>query len=707
MNLIDNLIRHRALPRVLLPRLAVASAILAVAAISAMAEAATFVVTNTDDTSDASGVTMEVGSLRYAMLAANASGDASNTIVFSAGLSGEITLAAPLPLVLNNLTIDGSGASIVIEGHGFRPFFIGVDSYTQEQIIPSAFSSSPLSKRLTVALRNLTVFRGRAIGGEGATGGMGAGGAIFINSAANVTLDNVVLLESSVIGGSGTGTSPVFNYGHGGGGLGGTASAGGGGIFGGCHLTIINCLGGSGVFGDAGLGGGGFSGDGAAPNQPASAGTQFLAGITGSGGSAYNGDPGGSNGGGGGGDDVDSSGGGGFKGLSAGSPSIGGNAVFGGGGGGVEGGSASRGGDAGFGGGGGAVDESDADSVGGHGGFGGGGGSSNNGEGGSGGFGGGGGSGANLTLGGHGGFGGGGCGTGTAGFGGSNGAFACGGGAGFGGAIFVVEGGNLLVTGNLAISGGAANGGFGTQASAGAAAGKGIFLQGTGTLNFAPSSSDVETISDDIADEIGTMLPAPSGYVPGSWSINLTGPGVLVLAAHESRAGDTVVSSGTLKLTGVTSTRAIVGLAGAITGKGTAGAIVSNGMFAPGSTQPSISPMTVTDSVTLLPDGLTCFFSDASGQSTGAGIYGAATIDGAAHLEFAGSPANYTVLNLISAASLAGTFSSFDTNVPGLQGVFSYSSTAVTFTVTDSDVLFRDGFETLPSPSFCAEAYAR
>jgi hypothetical protein len=640
------------------------------------------------------------------MLLSNASADSSNTILFSPGLSGHIVLTAPLPLVLNNLTIDGIAANITIDGNGgFRPFFIGLDTFTQMYVVPASFPTSPLSRRISVALKNLTIYRGHASGGYGAGGGMGAGGAIFVNSAADLLLDNITLTANSVIGGSGVAiAASAGNIGLGGGGLGGSANAGGGGLFGGCSLFGNFCLGGAGVFGSAGDGGGGFSGNGAGYQQPATSGTQFLAGISGAGGNSDTGDSGGANGGGGGSDEAQASGGGGFN-AQPGTPGFGGIGGFGGGGGGVEGGTASHGGNGGFGGGGGGVDSSDMNSVGGNGGFGGGGGSSNMGSGGNGGFGGGGGGGATLSMSGHGGYGGGGCGANTAGFGGSSDANYCGGGAGFGGAIFVVEGGNLLIAGNLRISGGAVNGGSGIPYG-GAPAGTGVFLQGNGVLNFDPSVNDIQVVSDEIADEIGTAITPPIGYSPGSWAINLVGAGTLVLSAHESHAGETIVSNGTLKLDGVTASDVFVSTDGTLTGSGTANAIDSSGIFAPGATHPSVVPMNVLGPTTLLPGALTCFYVDGSGHNTNLLTNGIVSLAGNARIEFASTPALGTTLTLFVAGTISGTFDSYTSNIPDLGGYFDYLGTEVTFTVTRNDGIFSDGFEGVSSTA-CASAFLK
>ena len=60
------------------------------------------------------------GSLRDGLNAVNVTTDPVNTITFQPGLNGTILLTAPLPLVLNNVVIDGTGAAIVIDGATFR-----------------------------------------------------------------------------------------------------------------------------------------------------------------------------------------------------------------------------------------------------------------------------------------------------------------------------------------------------------------------------------------------------------------------------------------------------------------------------------------------------------------------------------------------------------------------------------------------------------
>ena len=147
-----------------------------------------------------------------------------------------VSIGAPLPMInlffSESVLINvGSNPTIVIDGNGFRPFF-----FVQGDI----------------ALENLNIINGAAIGGTGGTGGggrvtniggggggggLGAGGAIFVDKA-TVTLTNVNFSANQSTGGAG-GAVVGLNLGAGGGGgLGGnggtgfdSAAGGGGGGF--------------------------------------------------------------------------------------------------------------------------------------------------------------------------------------------------------------------------------------------------------------------------------------------------------------------------------------------------------------------------------------------------------------------------------------------------------------------------------------------
>lgn len=378
--------------------------------------ATTYTVSNTNN--------FGAGSLREAILDANASGahagivSGSNTINVIA--TGTINLSDALPMIFSNLTINGNGITID-GGNAHRCFFISG--------LPTTANGTP--QAISVALDNLQLTHCLASGGNGRDGafagggGMGAGGALFVDAGAAVSLSLVSFENDSARGGNGGNqTSDPFG---GGGGLGGPGGMAGGGLGGGGGVSYrsggggIGGSGGSGAY-TGGGGGGGFGGNGI--GQISS--SQGL-------GSANQGDfgiPGGMNGGGGGGGGTGASFG--LAGDQAGTGGNGGASGAGGAGGfndGVGGGGGGNGGAGGFGGGG-CSGTNAAGSSGSNGGsFGGGGGGF---MGGMGGFGGGGGGSSGYgNVGGYGGFGGGGGGGPYAGGSGGFGGGAGGGGPGY------------------------------------------------------------------------------------------------------------------------------------------------------------------------------------------------------------------------------------------------------------------------------------
>ncbi len=417
------------------------------------------------------------GSLRQAIISSNSAGG-TNNIIINSGV-GTITLtSADLPTVANNATIVGNNNTLS-GGNTFRGLFIGGFSGTTQTAV-------------SVSVSDLTIANARAQGGNGASGGgagAGLGGALFVANQATLTVSNVTLSSNSAVGGNGGAGSS----GGGGGGMGGN--------------------GGSTVGGGGGLGVGANGGNNAAAGSAGVASGASAAGTGGTGGGG--GTAGGASGGGGGG----AVSGGGGSGAGGG---VGGANGVNSGGGTLNGGAAGFGG--GGGGGGGGI------STGGAGGFGGGGGMSTNG--GAGGLGGGGGGGG--AAGGAGGFGGGTGATGT-----SNG----GGGAGLGGAVFVQQGGTLNIAGAFTVTGGTVTAGTagGGTATAGSAFGVGIFLQGNGTVNFAPGSGVIQTLSNAIADQTGS---GGTGANAGSWTLAKSGSGTLVLQTANTYSGGTTVSGG-------------------------------------------------------------------------------------------------------------------------------------------------------------------
>jgi len=479
----------------------------------AVAPAATWTVTSTADTNVA-------GTLRHAMLNA-ADGD---EIVFDASLSGQtIALTNSLPLLGNDVTIDGAGA--VIDGaDAHRIFFVVPDT--------------------TVQISNLTLTGGHAQGGDGGDargggggGGAGLGGALFVDEGANVTLHNVALDANAATGGDGganaTPSTGITYGGGGGGGLGGdggnasgSGGAGGGGAFTG--------NGGSTSSGTGGAGGGGAVANGS---------SNFLI-FGGSGGGAEGGDGGNALSSG----DDGADGGGGGGGGSTASGGDGGDGGGGGGGGNLGG----DGGDGGFGGGGGGAGGIVLGANGGDGGFGGGGGGTRS---------------VLFSTAGSGG---------TGGGDGTNGASGGGGGgAGFGGAIFVRDGGSLTITGNSSSDNNTTTGGSGGgTAGAGSADGNSMFLHASVNAMFNPADGETITIFDQIGGtgsitKIGDGTAVLNGVntFTGGTTVNA---GTLVLG-DTSNPGASVASLVTVA-------------GGTLMGIGTAGSglTVDSGAVAPG-----------------------------------------------------------------------------------------------------------------------------
>lgn len=420
---------------------------------------------------------------------------------------------------------------------------------------------------LNVLIDNITFSECRCSGGTGGGnvlqpggGGLGAGGALFIDDNVTVTLTNTTFTGCSAVGGNG-GAASGASFGGGGGGFGGGASgnassgggggggglrspggqgsaggggggggningflssvvtggagssSGGGGGGGGTNSAGADASGTSGGNGGAGLLGGAV-GTGGADNQSGGNGLQDSggggSGNNGSGG-PYPGGDGGPNGGGGGGGGATSS-------SSTGGAGSGGNGQrFGGGGGGGQGsgtGVSGSGGTGGLFGGGGAAGRTTGSGAthadGGAGGFGGGGGGSGGAAGGAGGFGGGGGGGS-VTPGSGG------------DYGGDGATDGGGGGAGLGGAIFVNTGGTLIFGSGCSFSGdNTATGGTGTgSAGSGQGVGADLFLS-EGKVSVKTGSS-VSIPAENIGIGYGQNFTLGDGTSTRRGTLVLTG----------------------------------------------------------------------------------------------------------------------------------------------------------------------------------------
>jgi outer membrane autotransporter protein len=579
--------------------------------LAAESASAQFVVTNTNDSGP--------GSLRDAINSADgvataaAPGTRTSTINFALPPNSVINLGSQLPAIYQNVTINGSPNLTIDGNYAGRVFTVLAGN---------------------VSISNVGVVAGNAQGGRGADvgggGGLGAGGGLFVNQGASVTLSNVPFRNNRANGGTGGGS--VFPSvdglgGGGGGGLGGNGGAGVGssGQAGGGGGGLLGKGGDGGNFVGGGGGGGGLAGAGGTggATNAGGGGGGGITGAGGAGGGTTQGSPGSSVGGGGGGGGQTTTGGAGANGAGSGGSfggggggggivtatnggsngGSGGNGGFGGGGGGASfsssttPASAVKGGNGGVGGGGGGGSQFSRGGAGGDFGGGGGGGIGNlNGAGGDGGYGGGGGSSSTggTNPGGAGGFGGGGgFGTSNGGLGGAHGGAGGttpspagegggGGGAALGGAIFVRQGGNLIIDG-AALSGSSINAGLGGSGNAqpGQAVGKGIFLDQV-NLQFRGSSRAV------IDDEIG-----------GTGGISQQGPGTTIITSASTYTGATLVNGGSLMINGSIASSStvnggllavngavagsvIVNAGGMLGGSGQVGATTINGAIAPG-----------------------------------------------------------------------------------------------------------------------------
>ena len=479
--------------------------------------------------------------LRTAIFTSNTNGDPTNTI----NITGDIALTQSLPMITDDVTINGGGNTIDAQNNG-RVFFVQAG---------------------TASISDVTVNNARARGGDGGEhgggGGLGAGAAVFVNDGASASLAGVTIGTASAEGGVGGSDSGGGIGGGGGGGLGGDGG----------DKRINNGGGGGGYAGTGGSGGGsgGGNGGGGGGGEFGSGGGGGIGGDGGGGGGREgNGGDAGSGGGGGGGgataagsngSGITGGAGGGSEGGNGGNVNVSGSdgAALGGGGGGGDNGSGGNGGLSGGGGGGvngggggtggGGGGGSGIGSIGGGGGDFGGGGGGGNGGGGGGGFGGGGGGAGGLGgfgSGGGGGFGGGGGGGFDAGAGGSfggrggadRGRAAGGGGAALGGAIFVRDGGsltlsNVTLAGAYSVTAGTTGGTGG--ATAGQAQGRMVFLHGTGTMDFAIASGNRTLAGDDALAGDGTLIKSGAG------TLEIDG-------ANGNLVGSVVLNGGTLLL---------------------------------------------------------------------------------------------------------------------------------------------------------------
>jgi autotransporter-associated beta strand protein len=467
-----------------------------------------------------------------------------------------------------------------------------------------------------VTIEDLALSGGLGQGGQGGDagddlggaggGGLGAGGAVFVNGAGNVVLRNVDVANNTAAGGDGGGFDGGIFLGHGGGGGGGLGGDGGDG-------------------GErGGGGGGGFGGDGAdGPNAPI--------GFAGSGGGGLSEDGiaalqfdflGGAGGGAEGGD-----------GGNQGSDGQGGQ-NFGGGGGAGFGRNGGEGGD-----------------------FGGGGGGDNNG--GVGGFGGGGGGGP--ILGGNGGFGGG---DGGGDFEGGDGGDA------FGGAIFVRNGGTLILE-NVNTSGNATNAGSG---------GDGFLFDGNGGSTDGTDFYLHGTQTTTIGGDQNSLL---NGSIGGTGGVTKTGAGTATLSGTNTYTGATSVNQGVMLVNGSLASTVTVASGGTFGGNGTIAGLVLNGTIAPGN---SIGTTNISGDATLNSGSTTEIEINDAGTTPGINndliaATGDVTINGGT-VQVVANPGTYTAgttYTFITANSVNGVFDSITDDLAFFNALLIYNAGSVQF----------------------------
>jgi autotransporter-associated beta strand protein len=538
----------------------------------------TFTVTTTGDevdTTNSNNYVSLAGSLRRAILDANAWGNYANRQSFNTQYKSVIEFAQPLagqtlglgfalPMIFSNLTINGPSARVTVSGElSGSASCLFISGLPLANTGPSASPNNGIPQAIEVNLFNLRLSRCRHLGSNDRIPALAAGAAIFVNQRVTLGLQNVSIVSSELaagvgalsltsVGGDGLRTDLVNGVGVsrpsalGGGGIGGDVSdsTAGGGIGG--HSNSMLGVAGGGGFGGLTIGllssrqgfnqaGGGGGANGGGGGSGGGAGHGDGRGGEGPGGSSWSG---GFDGGSSLGNGTYSGIGGGGKDAYAGG--------FGGGGGCSRGTSMTPSG--GFGAGGGAVCSVVYPNTGGAGGFGGGGGDADvngngDGDGGHGGFGAAGGRGSPNM--------------GRAGFG-ASGQKA----AEMGAGIFAVNGASITFAGTASLSGGV----FSGSLDAASALGKGMFLQGNGSLTFAPAVSETQTISDDVADQWGSWptlgITADSTYATGgpfngtdwsytakaSWSIVKNGAGTTTLSGANTFSGaSNAINAGVLE----------------------------------------------------------------------------------------------------------------------------------------------------------------
>ena len=169
---------------------------------AALAHASTYTVNALTDTGTGTGTS---GDLRYVLTQVNLDSTA-DTVTFSSGLTGTITLTSALPAITNNVTITGPGANAVtISGAGAYTVFtinastVNISGLTIANGYAATEGGGIVNNSATLTVTNCVFLSNKAVI---------FGGAIFNNAALNV--GESTFYDNSAISGGGA----IENYGN-------------------------------------------------------------------------------------------------------------------------------------------------------------------------------------------------------------------------------------------------------------------------------------------------------------------------------------------------------------------------------------------------------------------------------------------------------------------------------------------------------------
>lgn len=194
------------------------------------------------------------------------------------------------------------------------------------------------------------------------------------------------------------------------------------------------------------------------------------------------------------------------------------------------------------------------------------------------------------------------------------------------------------------------------------------------------------------------------GTLSGSGDAIFNGRGVSVLRGTGSGTGSLGVALGTLRIDGNAASRPVyVGVDGVLEGTGGAGAVTNAGTMRPGSPAQPYEPLDATSLSTTSTEArllvraqaamVVARFKGVTGISNRLVVAGSASLAGTLALEFDAPPGIGARYEVVLAGSIAGRFARTAATPSTVFGEASYTAGTVTYTVTATDGVLRDGFE--------------